>query len=641
MSQRVTTALERGTELDVVANPSQRKTPPKNSYAFAPWLEQTFDVVLVCILLGELVLMFGNTALRALAGQSIDWTNEAAEFALTTLAFVGGAVAYHRGLHMSVHYVLDRLPEKLQQVGEAAGHYMTLVVAAIGIYLAYPMFAGAWSYWTPVLQIPKSWTLAPYIVGMGLLAIFAVRRLTRYPLRISVGAGVLVVVLGGLWFVAQQTTGRWTGPGGILFAVLLLLIMVFCGVPIAFVLTIVAYLYVVSATSAGIMAVPFAMQNGISSFILLAVPFFILAGNIMTEGGLTKPLADWVCSLVGQFLGGLMQTVIVGMFIFSGISGSKIADVAAVGTALKGMLKEQGYQPAESTAVFASAGIMGETIPPSLVMMVLASITTLSVGTFFVTGMVPATLIALSLMAFIYFRARVKGWPRCARVRWGQRIHLTVRAFPALLVPVILLVGIVGGIATPTEVSSFAVVYAIVIALSVYQSLGVRGLLTAMGHSAVTSGMILFMVSAGGAFSWTLTIGGLPDLITRFLNSLGGSAAVFMVMSILTLIIMGSILEGLPSLLIFGPMLLPLAGRYGINDLHFGIVLIIAMGIGTFIPPFGICYFVTCSVLESTVEEATNRFLPYLAIIFVGFILIAAVPWFSLALPAALHLSIK
>ncbi len=627
--------------MDAVANPLARKTPLKNSYAFAPWLEQTFDGVLVCILFGELVLMFGNTMLRALVGQSIDWTNEAAEFALTTLAFVGGAVAYHRGLHMSVHYVLDRLPEKLQQVGEAAGHYMTLVVAAIGIYLAYPMFAGAWSYWTPVLQIPKSWTLAPYIIGMGLLAIFAVRRLMRYPLRISVGAGVLVVVLGGLWFVAQQSTGRWTGPGGILFAVLLLLTMVFSGVPIAFVLTIVSYLYVVSATSAEIMAVPFAMQNGISSFILLAVPFFILAGNIMTEGGLTKPLADWVCSLVGQFLGGLMQAVIVSMYIFSGISGSKIADVAAVGTALRGMLKEQGYHPAESTAVFASAGIMGETIPPSLVMMVLASITTLSVATFFVTGMVPATLMALSLMAFIYFRARVKGWPRCARVPWGQRIHLTVRAFPALLVPVILVVGIVGGIATPTEVSSFAVMYAIVIALSVYQSLGVRGLLTAMGHAAVTSGMILFMVAAGGAFSWALTIGGLPDLITRFLNSLGGSAVVFMVMSMLTLIIMGSILEGLPSLLIFGPLLLPLAGSYGINALHFGIVLIIAMGIGTFIPPFGICYFVTCSVLESTVEEATSRFLPYLAIIFVGFIVIAAVPWFSLALPAALHLSIK
>ncbi|HTU00928.1 MAG TPA: TRAP transporter large permease subunit [Candidatus Sulfotelmatobacter sp.] len=641
MFQPASTVLEDRTEMDVDANQSAGKTSRTSHAPLAPWMERAFDTALVCVLFGELVLMFANTVLRAGWGQSIDWANEVAEFALTTLAFVGGAVAYHRGQHMSVQYVLDRLPAKLQHVGEAAGHYITLVIAGLAIYLAYPMFTSAWSYWTPVLQIPKSWTLLPYMLGMALLAIFAVRRLIRYPVRISLEAGALVGGLGALWFVAQQSTERWNGPGGILFAVFLLLVMVFCGVPIAFVLTIVAYLYLMSASSTEIIAIPFAMQNGISSFILLAVPFFILAGNIMTEGGLTKPLADWVCSLVGRFRGGLMQAVIVGMYIFSGISGSKIADVAAVGTALKGMLKEQGYQPAESTAVFASAGIMGETIPPSLVMMVLASITTLSVGTFFVTGMVPATLMALSLMIFIYFRARAKGWPRCAPVPWGERVRLTVRAFPALLVPVILVVGIVGGIATPTEASSFAVVYAIVVALTVYRSLGVRGLLAAMGHSAVTSGMILFMVSAGGAFSWTLTIGGLPDLITRFLNSLGGSGTVFMVTSIVTLVVMGSMLEGLPSLLIFGPLLLPLAGGYGINELHFGIVLIIAMGIGTFIPPFGICYFVTCSVLESTVEDSTPRFLPYLVIIAVGLILIAAVPWFSLALPAALHLSVK
>jgi len=274
-------------------------------------------------------------------------------------------------------------------------------------------------------------------------------------------------------------------------------------------------------------------------------------------------------------------------------------------------------------------------------MMVLASITTLSVGTFFVTGMVPATLMALSLMIFIYLRAHAKGWPRCEKLPWSTRFKLTLLAIPALLVPIILVVGIVGGIATPTEASSFAVVYAILIALLLYRGMGFRSLLTAIAHAAVTSGMILFMVSAGGAFSWTLTIGGMPTIITRLLNSVGGSSFVFMIASIVTLIIMGSILEGLPSLLIFGPMLLPLAAQFGINELHFGIVLIISMGIGTFIPPFGICYFVTCSVLESTVEESTPRFLPYLAIISVGLILIASVPWFSLALPAALHLSIK
>jgi TRAP-type C4-dicarboxylate transport system permease large subunit len=153
--------------------------------------------------------------------------------------------------------------------------------------------------------------------------------------------------------------------------------------------------------------------------------------------------------------------------------------------------------------------------------------------------------------------------------------------------------------------------------------------------------MILFMISSGAAFSWTLTIGGLPQLVEEFMKSLGGSPAVFMITSIVTLFIMGSMLEGLPSLLIFGPLLLPLAAQYGINELHFGIVLIISMGIGMLVPPFGICYFATCSVLETTVEESSARFLPYLAIISIGLIVIAAVPWISLALPRALHLSVR
>jgi len=624
--------MERAVVVTATANAKRER------YAYAPWLERTFDGVLVVVLVAELALLFGNTMLRALWGESIDWANEVAEFALTSLAFVGGAVAYHRDLHMSVRYFLDRLPNKWRDYGEAAGHVITLLVAVLGIALAYPMFARAWSYWTPVLQISKSWTVLPYIIGMILLAILSLRRLGDYPVLVRVGSGALVLVLGVVWYVAQLYTGPWSGPGAALLAILLLLFMVLFGVPIAFVLTIVAYMAMISSKSAEIIAIPYSMQNGISSFILLAVPFFILAGNLMTEGGLTKPLADWVYSLVARYPGGLMQAVIVGMFIFSGISGSKIADVAAVGTAMKGMLKEQGYHPAESTAVFASAGIMGETIPPSLVMMVLASITTLSVGTFFVTGMIPATLMALALLIFIYFRARAKGWPCGEKLPWSTRFKLTFRAIPALLVPIILVVGIVGGIATPTEASSFAVVYAILIALLLYRGMGLRSLLTAIIHAAVMSGMILFMVSAGAAFSWTLTIGGLPTIITRMMNSLGGSSFVFMLASIVTLIIMGSILEGLPSLLIFGPLLLPLTTLFGINALQFGIVLIISMGIGTFVPPFGICYFATCSVLESTVEESTTKFLPYLVIVAVGLALIASVPWFSLALPAALHL---
>jgi len=607
-------------------------------FSFAPWLEKTMDSVMASILFAEFALMFGNTMIRSITGESILWSNEGAEAALVSLAFIGGAIAYHRGIHMTVHFLVDRFSAKWREYCLVAGHYIILITAGITLYLSKDMFMDGWEQLMPALEIRKSWFILPFIFGMILLVIFALRRILAYSTRTKVVSGLTVIALAAIWYLAQSYLGPCNGPGAVLFALFLLLVMVFFGVPIAFVLTIVSFMYLTSSQSAEIIAVPSSMYTGIGSFLLLAVPFFILVGNLMSEGGLTKPLADWVISLVGWIRGGLMQAVIVAMYIFSGISGSKIADVAAVGTAMKGMLKDQGYHPAESAAVFASAGIMGETIPPSLIMMVLASITSLSVGTLFIAGVVPAALVALCLMVFIYVRAVREDWPKGEKVSWGERGKLTILAFPALLIPIILIVGIVGGIATATEVSSFAIFYAALVAMILYRGYGLGGFWTILSHSAVNSGMLLLMIAAGAAFSRVLTLGGLPAIIEQILNNMGGTPAVFMTMTIVIMVIMGSVLEGMPSLLIFGPMLLPMALQYGINDMHLGIVILISMGIGTFIPPFGICYFVACSVLESTVEETTYRFWPYLLITFVALILIATFPWVSLILPKMLHL---
>jgi tripartite ATP-independent transporter DctM subunit len=605
---------------------------------FAPWLEHAFDVFLGAVLFTELGLLFGNTMLRELFGFSLVWANEVAEYALTSLAFIGGAIAYHRGAHLVVRFGIDRLPESMREYAECARHYFVLLVAILGLQFAAPMWNNSWNNLTVVLQVSKSWTLVPFFVGMALTAAFAVTEMWRHTKKENIVAAAVVVALAALWFAGQALSGPWDGQSGIAFALLMLLFLVFAGVPIAYVLSVTAYIYLYSSGEADPMAVSFAMTNGISSFILLAVPFFILAGNIMTDGGLTKPLADWVTAMVGRFRGGLMQALVVAMYIFSGISGSKIADVAAVGTTLRGMLREQGYDPAESGAVLSAAGIMGETIPPSLVMMVLASITTLSVGSFFIAGIVPAAVLGICLMLIVYLRARKLNWPRCAPVSWPDRVKISVRALPALLVPIILIVGIVGGIATTTEVSSIAVVYSILVSIFIYRGMSLRAFLTTLADSGTMAGMVLFMVSAGSAFSWTLAVSGLQIIVGHFVDMLGGSTFAFMAFSIVLMVVMGSILEGLPSLLIFGPMLLHLANNYHIAPMHFGIVIIIAMGIGTFIPPFGVCYFVTCSVMETSVEKVTPRFLPYLAVLIVGLVVIAAFPAISLSLPHAFNL---
>jgi tripartite ATP-independent transporter DctM subunit len=604
---------------------------------FSPRVERAFDVLLATVLFLELLLLFGNTALRGLFNTSLVWANEVAEYSLTSLAFIGGAIAYHRGLHLVVRFGIDRLPVRWRPYVECARHYFVIAVAVIGLLYALPMWRDSWTNLTVVLQIPKSWTLLPFFIGMALTVVFALAELRRHSARENTVAALAVGALTLAWFLAQYFTGPWLGAAGIGFALLLLLFLVFAGVPIAYVLSVTAYIFIFSSGEDP-MAVSLAMSNGISSFILLAVPFFILAGNVMTDGGLTKPLADWVTAMVGRMRGGLLQALVIAMYIFSGISGSKIADVAAVGTTLKGMLKEQGYDPAESAAVLSAAGIMGETIPPSLVMMVLASITTLSVATFFVAGVVPAAVLGVCLMIIINRRARKFGWPRCAPISWSERAKLSVRAVPALMVPIILIFGIVGGIATTTEVSSIAVVFSIVVSVFIYRGMNLRTFTTTLADSAAMAGMVLFMVSAGSAFSWTLAVSGLQAVVADFLTLLGGSTFAFVAFSVVLMVVMGSILEGLPSLLIFGPMLLQLTKMYGIDPMAFGIVIIISMGIGTFIPPFGVCYFVTCSVMDTSVEKVTPRFLPYLAVLVVGLILIAIFPAISLALPHAFNL---
>lgn len=606
--------------------------------AFPPWVDTTFEVVLAFILFAELVVMFGNVVLRAVFTKSFDGAGEVASLALMAMAFIGGAIAYYKDAHIAVRVFVDKLPVKWQSFVDAFGVFIVLVLASAGLVLDWPIIVDHWGDETPILGVSRGLTYIPFAIGMALLIIFAIKRLTEYPLRTIATALAATVGLLALWYFVPDFTGPWNGPGGLAIAGILLFLAIGIGVPIGFVMPAVAYLYLISSRGAQIDAIPLAMTNGISGFIMLAIPFFILAGHIMTEGGLTKPLANWVNAIVGRVQGGLLHAVVVSVFIFSGISGSKIADIAAVGTTMREMLKEKGYKPAEYSAVLGASGIMGETIPPSLPLLVLPAITTLSVGAFFVAGIVPAILMAICLAIYIAYRAKAQQWPKGEKVPLSEIARLTFRAIPVLFVPVMLVVGIAGGVATPTEVSSFAVIYGMFASLIIYRKIGIRDTVKIFAHSGVVAGMILFIISAGSCFSWTMTVANLPVMITDFVHTLGGSHAVFMMITLVVLIIMGGVLEGLPAILIFAPLLLPIAVQYGIDGIHYGIVLIFAMGLGSFIPPFGLSYYVTCSVGQTTPEALLPRYIPYILVLFVGLLLVTFVPWFSLALPKALHL---
>jgi len=600
-------------------------------------IEQAAEVVVVLALAVELVAMFGNVVARSLFGTSLLWSLEVGELALVMMTFLGGAIAYPRNEHMALHAVVQRLPRRWHAGVAALGHWQVFAMAAIGAWLAWQMMLSRWDERTPYLGLGVVWFAAPMIAGMALLAYFALRRVLLGPRQQALATGLAVAGLVAVAAVLAATLGAEGRSHALSLVFVVFAVQLVLGVPIGFALLMFTLLFLSTSKLVPLSVVPLNLQSGISSFVMLSIPFFILAGYVMTEGGLSRRLTEFVITLVARFRGGMLQVIVLCMYVMSGISGSKVADVAAVGTTMKDVMKQEGYDSGETAAVLASGAIMGETVPPSIAMLVLASVTSLSIGTLFAAGLLPAAVMAICLMALIYVRSRRRS--RSAATYGPREIaRAGARAVPALVAPVILIGGIVSGIATPTEVSSTAVIYALVLSIVLYRSLRAKQLWRVMASTAAQAGMVLFITSTASTLSWSLTLARIPQQIASLLGVLHGSASLFMLATIATLVLMGALLEGLPALLIFGPLLLPMAVPFGIDSVQYGIVMIIAMGVGAFSPPIGVGMFVTCSIAETTMESAASHMLPYLAVLIVGLVLIAFVPWFSLIVPRLLHM---
>jgi tripartite ATP-independent transporter DctM subunit len=385
-------------------------------------------------------------------------------------------------------------------------------------------------------------------------------------------------------------------------------------------------------------ALPQNMVDGTGNFVLLALPFFILAGLIMERGGISLRLVRFVHALVGHMRGGLLHVMVLSMYLVSGLSGSKTADVAAVGSVMRDMLKQEGYDVSEGAAVLAASAAMGETVPPSIAMLVLGSITTLSMAALFIGGIIPAAVVAICLMVLIWLRSRRAKAPVSRRAPVRTMVASGVAAILPLLMPVILFAGILLGIATPTEVSSFAVVYGLILSCLVYRELDAATFVRTVLDSAMLAGMVLFILGAASGFSWALTVAYLPQRLVDLLHGINDSTMLFMVGSIGLLIVVGSVLEGLPALIILAPLLLPIAGGIGLSELHYGIVLLIAMGTGAFLPPAGVGFYVACAIMRTDIESASRAMVPYLGVLIIGLLIVAFVPWFTVFLPRALGL---
>jgi tripartite ATP-independent transporter DctM subunit len=376
-------------------------------------------------------------------------------------------------------------------------------------------------------------------------------------------------------------------------------------------------------------AVPQTTINGAGLFVLLTIPFFIWAGLIMERGGISIRLVRFAMTLVGHFRGGLLQVVIVTTFLVAGVSGSKLADVMAVGSIMREQLTRNGYRRQDGAGVLAAATAMSESIPPSISMLVLGSVVPVSIGHMFVAGLLPAALLAAILMALVWFIAFRHSAVRLAKASAGDRVRAALGAILPIAMPAILIIGIKGGFATPTEVSSVAVFYGILLAVLVYRQMDWRNFIGIIIESAVMSGMVLFMIAAAGSFAWAMANGNMPQYLLHFLSVAGDNKYAFLAGTIIIVIVVGSLLEGLPALLILAPILYPVAVRLGVDGVQYAIVLVLAMGVGIFVPPTGIGFFASCSVMRASVEDTSRAAWPYMLALLLGIFVVAYVPWFS------------
>ena len=591
------------------------------------------ESLIVAALLGELVLVLANVAARVYFARSFLWTDEVARLALSILAFIGGAVAYRRRDHAFVRVILSRLPSRGERGCLALADVIVLFVAGITGYASIEFLGSSWGEYTPIFQMPAALIALPLSIGMLLLMLYAAINLKRDHGMMALWTGTAFAVT---ITIAALTRDIWLpllgDDAAIIAALGLFFVAILAGVPVGFVLLLATATYLWGTGTASLVVLPQTMVNGTGNFILLAVPFFILAGLVMERGGISIRLVRFIHALVGHMQGGLLQVTVASMYVVSGLSGSKPADVAAVGTVMRDELSER-HGAAEGAAVLAAAAVMGETVPPSIAMLIVGSITSVSVGAMFIGGLIPAAVMAICLMILIYLRARTSGTPRTPRASGYVMARAGLDAILPLLMPGTLLAGILLGVATPTEIAALAVVYGLLLSGLLYREMNFNAFIRIAIDTAALTGVLLFIFAAASSFSWTLTVAYLPQRLVSLLQSVGDSQAIFMICSIILLILVGVLLEGLPSLNVLAPLLIPIAGKLGLSELHYALVLIIAMGIGGFMPFAGVGFYVCCAVMRCDIETASRAMLPYLVMLIAGLLIVAFVPWFTLALP--------
>jgi tripartite ATP-independent transporter DctM subunit len=594
---------------------------------------QAVEVAAALLVAAEIAVLSAGIFCRYVLHKPLVWSDELASMLFLWLAMLGSAVAFRRGEHM-------RMTAIVSMVSPSARAFLDVVAVVAALCFLTVIWPFAYDYAleetlirTPALDIQNSWRASAMVTGFGLMALFAVLRLIRYGnvKRVSSALLFAVAVAGALW-MGRPMFLQLGNLNLILFFVIGVAACVLSGVPIAFAFGLATVGYLTLSTNTEPLVVVGRMDEGVSHLILLSIPLFVFLGQLIEMTGMARAMVAFLASLLGHVRGGLHYVLVGAMYLVSGISGSKAADMAAVAPVLFPEMKQRGAKEGDLVALLAATGAQTETIPPSIVLITIGSVTGVSIAALFTGGMVPALVLAAMLCAVVWSRCRGENLAHVKRSTPREIGRALVVAIPAVALPFVIRAAVIEGVATATEVSTIGIAYSVVAGLLIYRQFAWKRIGPMLVETASLSGAILLIIGTATAMAWALTQSGFSRALSDAMAGLPGGAPIFMAVSILAFVMLGSVLEGIPAIVLFGPLLFPVARSVGINEVHYAMVVVLSMGIGLFAPPFGVGYYAACAIGRVNPDAGMRPIVGYVIAMLIGLIVVATVPWLSTGL---------
>jgi len=589
------------------------------------------EIVAALLIAAEIIILFAGVISRYFLQQPLVWSDELASLLFLWLASLGAVVAFRRNEHMRMTALVGMTSPRIRAFLEAISIGATLAFLLFMIEPAYEFASDELYVTTPALELSGAWRATALPVGLVLMAVVALIQLVsiRNWTIIAVGLGTVVLVIAVL--LALRPVLQGLGNLNLLiFFVGITGLLVFGGVPIAFSFGIATLGYLALTTRLPVAVLVGRMDEGMSHLILLAVPLFVFLGLLIEMTGMARAMVQFLASLLGHVRGGLSYVLVGAMYLVSGISGSKAADMAAVAPVLFPEMKQRGAKPGDLVALMSATGAQTETIPPSIVLITVGSVTGVSISALFTGGLLPGIVLAIMLCAVVWYRYRSEDLAHVKRATAAEIGRAFVIGIPALALPFVIRYSVIKGIATATEVSTLGIAYSLLVGLIIYRRFSWNRLIPMLVETAALSGAILLIIGTATGMAWALTQSGFSGTLARAMGTLPGGATSFLFVSIVVFIILGSVLEGIPAIVLFGPLLFPIARQVGVHEVHYSMVVILAMGIGLFSPPFGVGYYAACAIGRVSPDAGMRPIVGYVVAMLVGLVLIALVPWISI-----------